>query len=264
MRMLKRFNLILLSLLLIALVASLSACTTELKNTNDMGDDTVNNLNERQISICEDLGLSTTYEGLTTDQQKKITRIEELLQQLDKKYNDTFFYVGYYEPFLEKEKLEAYSSQFNEYEFVTLTVQDDGSFTDDYPFVFAKRLLRNDLVSFLDSKTGFSYKAYVITGDTSLTDVSNVDMISIAGKTWVSLTVFVSGEKNSDDARKIGEAIEEWYKQNNIYGSTNVVAVESKAFDDINFENYQSVKREQGIGNLVTCDVSSSGEVEIH
>lgn len=262
--MIKRFNLILLSFLLATMVALLSACTSELKNKNYIGDDTVNNLNERQISICEDLGLPISYEELTEDQKKKVIRIEELLQYLDKKYKDTFYYVGYYEPFLEKEKLEAYSSQFNEYEIVTLTVQDDGSFIDDYPFVFVKRLLRNDIVSFLNSKTGFSYKAYVIAGTTSLTDVSNVDMTSIAGKTWASLTVFVSGEKNNDAAKKIGEAIGEWYKQNNIYGSTNVIAVETEAFNDINFENYQSVKREQGVGNLVTCDVSSLGEVAVY
>lgn len=264
MRTSKRIYLILLSLLLIVQVVSLSACTTEVTNNNGKGDSAMNTLNERQISICEDLGLPSSYEKLTTDQQIKITRIEELLQYLDEKYNDTFYYVGYYEPFMGKERLEAYTGQFNEYEFVTLTVQDDGSYTDDYPFVFAKRLLRSDLVSFLDKETGFSYKAYVITGDTSLTDLSDIDMDAISGKTWVSLTVFVSGERNSDDAKKIGETIGDWYKQNAIYGSTNVVAVGSEAFDAINFENYQSVKREQGVDNLVSCDVSSSGEVEIH
>ena len=221
-------------------------------------------LNDRQISICEDLGLPTSCEELTSDQKKKITRIEELLAYLDKKYNDSFSYVGYYEPFLESEKLEAYSSRFNEYEYVTLTVQEDGSFVDDYPFVIVGRLVRDDVVNFLKNETGFAFKAYVITGDTNISDVSSIDMSSISGKTWISLTIFVNGNKSDEDARKIGDAIGEWYKQNGIYGSTNVVAADSGVFDLINFENYQSVKREQGASNLISCDVSQSGEVKIH
>lgn len=264
MRKLRKLSLILLCIFVLMQISILSSCTTENNNNSNKGDTTVKELSERQISICEDLGLPTSYEGLSSNQQKKITRIEELLQYLDKKYDDTFNYVGYYDSILESEKLEAYSSQFNEYEFVTLTVQGDGSFTDDYPFVFVKRLLRNDIVSSLSKDTGFSYKAYVITGDTSLTDVSAIDIPSMAGKTWTSLTVFVSGEKNDDDAKIIGKAIGEWYQKNGIYGSTNVVAINSEAFDAINFENYQSVKREQGVGNLVSCDVSSSGDVKIN
>ena len=265
MKQIRRISLALVCILILVQVSILTSCTPgSTNNNNNEGETTVKELNSRQISICEDLGLPTSYDNLSADQKKKITRIEELLTFLDKKYNDTFSYVGYYEAFLEKEKLEAYSSKFNEYEYVTLTVQDDGSFVDDYPFQFVKRLVREDIVSHLSDETGFEYKAYIVNGDTRITDVSGISISSISGNTWVSFTVFVSGEKTEQDAKTIGNAISEWYKKNGIYGSTNVVAVNNDAFASINYENYESIKREQGVENLVTCDVNASGDVKIN
>lgn len=220
-------------------------------------------LNERQRSICEDLGLPTSYDNLSEKQQRTIGRIEELLSYLDLKYDDTFYYVGYYEGHLEKEKLEAYSSSFNPYEYVTLTVQADGTYVDDYPFQFVKKLVRQDIVTHLSAETGYEYKAYIISGNTSLTECSGIELSMLSGNTWVSMTIFVSGDKSEHEGQTIGKAISEWYQKTGIYGSTNVIAVGADAFNSINFENYQSVKREQGVSNLITCDVSATGDVII-
>lgn len=260
----RRISLTLVCVLILVQVSVLTSCAPVSTNNNSNGGETTaKGLNSRQISICEDLGLPTSYDNLSTEQKKKIARIEDLLTYLDMKYNDTFSYVGYYESFFEKEKLEAYSSKFNEYEYATLAVQDDGSFVDDYPFQFVKRLVREDIVSHLSDETGFEYKAYVVNGDTKITDVSSISISSLSGNTWISFTVVVSGEKTEQDAKTIGNAISEWYKKNGIYGSTNVVAVNNDAFASINYENYESIKREQGVENLVTCDVSASGDAKI-
>ena len=265
MKGIRKIGLVLVCILILIQVLVLTSCTSKsTEKNNNEGEMTVMELNSRQISICEDLGLPTSYEELTSDQKKKITRIEELLTYLDTKYSDTFIYIGYYDAFIEKEKLEAYSSQFNEYEYVTLTVQEDGSFTDDYPFQFVKRLVREDIISYLSDKTGYDYKAYIVNGGTKLNDVSNIDLSAISGNTWVSFTVFVSEEKTQQDAKIIGNALSDWYKNNGIYGSTNVIAVEDDAFALINYENYESVKREQDVKNLLTCDVSASGDVKLN
>jgi len=250
-------------LVLVQFAIVLSACSTGSHTNNSKGDTTVSALNERQISICEELGLSTSYDKLSEKQKKTIVRIEELLSYLDAKYNDTFYYVGYYDGNLEKEKLEAYSSSFNQYEFVTLTVQEDGTYTDDYPFQFVKRIVRQDIVTQLSTKTGYEYKAYIINGNTSLTECSGIELPMLSGSTWVSFTIFVSGKKNEQEAQAIGNAISEWYQSNGIYGSTNVIALNAEAFDSVNYENYHSMKREQGVSNLITCDVSASGDVKI-
>ncbi len=242
----------------------LTACSTGYHTSYNEGDTTVSELNERQISICEDLGLPTSYDKLSERQKRTIIRIEELLSYLDSKYKDTFYYVGYYEGHLEKERLEAYSSSFNQYEYVTLTVQEDGTFEDDYPFQFVKRIVRQDIVTYLSAETGYEYKAYIINGSTSLTDCSDIELPMLSGNTWVSFTIFVSGDKSEQEGQLIGNAISEWYQKTGIYGSTNVIAVGAEAFERINYENYQSVKREQGVSNLVTCDVSATGDVKIN
>ncbi|MCR4615406.1 MAG: hypothetical protein K5756_04580 [Clostridiales bacterium] len=216
-------------------------------------------LNERQILICDYVGLPTSYDKLTFDQKKKIMRIERLLKYLDEKYDETFNYLGYYEPFLEKEKLEAYSSQLGAYDFVTLIVQSDGSFVDDYPFQFIKRLVREDIMCFLNNETNLLYKAYVVNGYTDITSVPINNISLISGNTWVSFTIFVSTDNPNQYAEIIGEKISEWYKKNNICGSTNVIPVNSETFETINYRNFRSIKREQGAKNLLTCDVNEYG-----
>lgn len=134
-------------------------------------------LNERQISICEDLGLATNYDELSLQQQKCISRIEELLQYLDNKYNTTFNYRGYYEafaPVYQKEKLEAYTDDTGEFEYTTLTVDDDGSFVDDYPFQLVKPIVRYDFINYMQNKFGKEFKIYVIRGKTEIEDASSI------------------------------------------------------------------------------------------
>lgn len=221
-------------------------------------------LNSRQISICEDLGLPTVYEELTYNQRIGIVRIEELLSYLDNKYNDVFYYVGYYKKSLfEKERIKAYTNKFSEYEYATLTVQDDGSYKDDYPLQFVKKISREDLIEYLPKETGFVYKVYVISSDTELTDVLNINLSSISGTSRVSFDVIVSGEKTIQETQMIGYKITEWYKKTGIYGRARVIAVDGDAFDSINYENYSGVRRDPSARVLAICDVTSTGDVEV-
>ena len=251
-------------LVIVQFAILMTSCSASYHSNYNEGDNAVSELNERQISICEDLGLPTSYDKLSENQKRTIMRIEELLSYLNLKYGDTFYYAGYYEGHLEKEKLEAYSSSFNQYEYVTLTVQEDGTFVDDYPFQFVKRIVRQDIVTYLSVETGYEYKAYIINGNTSLTECSDIELSVLSGSTWVSFTIFVSGNKSEQEGQTIGNTISKWYQKTGIYGSTNVIAVSADVFNSINYENYQSVKREQGVSNLVTCDVGAAGDVIIN
>lgn len=246
---------------------SFTACTTKTVNgtvSENEGDSQMGELNERQIAICEEMGLPTEYDELTLKQLRNIQRIEELLCSLDKKYNETFHYVGYYEPFLEKEKLEAYSDRYSEYQFVTLTVEEDGTMNDNYPFVIASEMLTCDLYEFLRSETSFDYQIYPVFGDTGLKDTNDISLNTISGKTWISFTVIMEYNGDSDVSSFIGELLSQWYHKTGIYGSTNVIAIGSEAFAEINYENYQSVRRIYNVKNLVSCDVNAAGETTIH
>ena len=221
-------------------------------------------LNERQKTICEDLGLPTSYEKLTPGQKMSIVRIEQLLSYLDTKYDTTFHYVGYYQPaFNTDEKLEAYSDAFNEYEFTTLEVSRDSTYTDNYPFTIARRLLWEDLVQYLTNEGDLRCKAFALRGETQLQDVSSISLDTISGCSWISFTVFVS-DQQQEDAQKIGELLSQWYVRRGIYGSINVLLVDDAKLREIDFENYGSVKRELGISNFVSCDVFEDGIIKIY
>ena len=223
-------------------------------------------LNERQISICEDLGLATNYDELSLQQQKCISRIEELLQYLDNKYNTTFNYRGYYEafaPVYQKEKLEAYTDDTGEFEYTTLTVDDDGSFADDYPFQLVKPIVRYDFIEYMQKKLGREFKVFGVEGETEITDIRDINKEALSGTTVLSCTAFV--EQSDDlDVTETGTAIADWYNSLGIYGNTNVIAVNQGTLKNINYDNYDSVKLDQHLSNYLMCEVTSSGSFEIY
>ena len=222
-------------------------------------------LNERQISICETMGIATRYEDLTLQQQKCIVRIEELLQYLDNKYNATFEYHGYCEafaPVYQKEKLEAYTDDTGEFEYTTLTVESDGSYKDDYPLQLIKPIVRYDFIEYMKKHLNKEFKVYAIKGETKITDIRSISKEALSGTTVLGCTAFV--EQSADlDVTTVGTAIGEWYKSLGVYGNTNVIAVNKGTLKDINFDNYSSVKLNQKLSNYLLCEVDSSGEYEL-
>lgn len=223
-------------------------------------------LSTRQREICEDLGLSPVFESLTPQQQKCIVRIEEMLKYLDNKYNTTFKYHGYYEafaPVYQKEKLEAYTDDTNEYEFTTLTVESDGSYKDDYPLQLIKPIVRYDFIDYMKKHLNKEFKVYAIEGETKITDIRSISKEALSGTTVLGCTAFV--EQSDDlDVTAVGTAIGEWYNSLGIYGNTNVIAVNKGTLKDINFDNYSSVKLNQKLSNYLFCEVDSSGQYEIN
>lgn len=222
-------------------------------------------LNERQISICETMGIATRYEDLTLQQQKCIVRIEELLQYLDYKYNATFEYHGYCEafaPVYQKEKLEAYTDDTGEFEYTTLTVESDGSYKDDYPLQLIKPIVRYDFIEYMKKHLNKEFKVYVIKGETKITDIRSISKEALSGTTVLGCTAFV--EQSADlDVTTVGTAIAEWYRSLGIYGNTAVTAINSETFDEITYDNYESIRGKKNLDRYLLCKVSSSGEYEI-
>ena len=101
-------------------------------------------LNERQKEILEEAGLSTNPEELTSSQKRAIVAIDEMLCEVENKYNISFSYSGYIAPGpLENEQLIAYPADGNEEEdsFTVTRTKVDGkySYEDEYVNVVAKR-----------------------------------------------------------------------------------------------------------------------------
>ena len=237
--------------------------TTKSKNKKTSKQPT--KLNERQKEICNEVGLPTNVKQLNVGQRERLFRIEELLQHLDKKYNTTFKYRGYYQafaPVYQKEKLEEYTDETGEFEYTTLTVENDGSFKDDYPFQLIKPIVRYDFIEYMKNNLERKFKVYVVWGETEIKDIHNINKKSLYGTTEVSCTAFVE-HSNDLDITEIGDSIANWYKSLGIYGNTNVIAVNKGTLKNINYDNYGSIKRKQHLTNYLMCKVGEDGTVTI-
>ena len=237
--------------------------TTKSKNKKTSKQPT--KLNERQKEICNEVGLPTNVKQLNVGQRERLFRIEELLQHLDKKYNTTFKYRGYYQAFAsvyQKEHLEAYTDKTGKFEYTTLTIEDNGSFKDDYPFQLIKPIVKYDFIKYMKNNLERKFKVYVVWGETEIKDIHNINKKSLYGTTEVSCTAFVE-HSNDLDVTEIGDSIANWYKSLGIYGNTNVIAVNKGTLKDINYNNYGSIKRKQHLTNYLMCKVGKDGTVTI-
>ena len=93
-------------------------------------------LNERQKEILEEVGLPTDAEKLDSSQQEAIIAIDEMLTEIEKKYNTSFSYAGYIAPGpLEHEELIAYPTEGSSGDTFSVTrVKKNGKYVyeDEY------------------------------------------------------------------------------------------------------------------------------------
>ncbi len=90
-------------------------------------------LNEWQIDLLESQGLPTDIEQLSPTQKRSIQHIYEMITYLNEKYDEEFVYAGYVEPgLMDEETLYARSLSDKKKRTVTVKIDSDGDFTDDY------------------------------------------------------------------------------------------------------------------------------------
>ena len=104
----------------------------------------------------------------------------------------------------------------------------------------------------------------MIVGDSKLKDISSIDINDLNNNVWISFTVIVKKDNRSEeDMKKIADTMAKWYKNHNIYGSTNFILLNSKEYESVNEDNYLSVKELYNVSNLVSCTIKDNGDVEI-
>ena len=234
------------------------------ENNNENEADNMVELNERQISICEENNLPTDYNLLNAEQKKSIKRIEELLQYLDSKYKKHFNYVGYSDGgLLEDEWLEAYPDEMNEYYAAKVTVDESGEITDDYCEVIASILLADDLQNFLNTNCGNSFKVFAY--DCRLSDNYVVDSVDeLSGKAGATFTIFVKGKNHTDDLNSYAQELTKWYEEKNIYGYANFIMLSDEYFDSVTIANYGRAKLEDKTEISLSCDRTKDGQMKIY
>ena len=93
-------------------------------------------LNDRQKQILLAADLPDDYDALTPKQQNTITRIEALLSEMEKKYDEEFVYVKYITPeLLQSEELICYAKSTGagtDGKYLVTVKCKDGSISDNY------------------------------------------------------------------------------------------------------------------------------------
>lgn len=208
---------------------------------------TMNELNSRQIEICEEMGLPTEYDLLEQHQQESIMRIETLLQYLDTKYNKTFKYLGYSKKsVLEKEWLEAYSDDLNMYKTTVLYVNDDGSYEDNYVEVLVAAEIESELNAFVVNNIDVATKIFAGSCYTENKDINTISDQNINGS-WISLTVVFEGDLSKEEIESKCNVIISWAKERGISGSLKVFVLEKSDFSNVTMENYEHIKINAGV-----------------
>ncbi len=204
-------------------------------------------LNQRQIEICEAVGLPVDFEELDANQQKNIMRIEALLQYLDNKYNKTFKYAGYVaDGVLEDEHLIAYSEDMSIYYPTTLYVKENGLFEDDYIQVYAAAEIESEATLYVMQNWKSKAKIFVRSCETETADITKISLETM-GDTSAFFTVVLESPATDEDVKKYSNDFISWAKEYGLYGTVEVYVVEDDEFNDITIENYEHIKVNTGV-----------------
>ena len=186
-------------------------------------------LNERQKSILQSVGLSEEYEELSYFQQKGIVEIEHMLSYLETKYDKEFQYRGYSNGVYERKWLEACAvGEIPETDSFRVSVAEDGSYSDDYPWITYRRIYDAYLKEMIGEICGQkNVKVFTINGKTDLDDVRDLSVERIKGHLWACTTIFLF-DCDTEMVRTIFEKYIEWNKQNAIRGQGLIGLIEDK------------------------------------
>ena len=135
--------------------------------------------------------------------------------------------------------------------------------TDNYGFVYASTLLQEDLIDYMYNNK-YIVKPFIVNGGSNVTDISSININDLNNELWISFTVVIKKDNRSDEIiKQISNKMIEWYQKHNIYGSTNFVVLGSDEYEEVNEYNFESIKRQYNVNNLISCTVKESGETKI-
>jgi len=224
-------------------------------------------LNERQKQILEEVGLPSESEELTSSQQESIIRIEEMLSYLESKYDRKFCYLGYSNGSEDSEWLTAYEEGGLKEDIITVTVAEDGSFKDNYPWLYVKEVYANTVEKYIqDELNNKSVKAFVgvDAGETTITDIDSITEESINNKCDGRSMIFILGQYNQDEIIVLAEDFSMWLKEKGISGGGQLVVVENESdYSGINEFSYGDILSQNKYTVRVNCIVNENGTVEI-
>lgn len=235
----KRHSIILISLIISIMMLG---CTNN-GNEKRPGDDS--DLTDRQVSILKDNFSTTVYEDLSDEDKEKIISIEEIMQEMDKRYGEEFTYRHYIKDNENNTetlivKLEKDDIDFNNI-IITRTKDEDGNYkyTDTYITETLEINIDKYISNLMESRSGlkkFLVKSTIL--ETTLEKIPK-DYKGMDNQINGHYLIFLdSKEVSKDKVADINKLMSDWLTEHKIKGFVNLIVLKEGNFDKLDDSNY--------------------------
>jgi hypothetical protein len=256
-------------ILCLATVLMIGVCGCEMgDNNNPKGGNSENAggndmLNERQMKILSEQGLSTDYKTLDEHQQEAIVAIEELLSYLETKYEIGFTYLGYNAKGpLEDEKLTAYPSDGDELIDIVTATRKHATIVDDYINVVILPVF-NDVVSTY-VRQFFAEKDFKVFSEISSSKIDElpVNAEDLKGNIGAGNWIFIDSSSVSEtEFNKFVDQFPDWIKENKFYGTSQLIYFEKDATKYLTIYNYEESLDSEKCLRKVRCMLNNDDTI---
>ena len=210
-------------------------------------------LNERQKEILEEVGLPTDAEKLDSSQQEAIIAIDEMLTEIEKKYNTSFSYAGYIAPGpLEHEELIAYPTEGSSGDTFSVTrIKKNGKYVyeDEYVNDVIEPIFEEYVLKYCEAELGvdnvkvYSMVTKIKDEDSIITNIKKGEIplkeedidFNISGYSCI----FVDGEKITEEVYdSFISNYKEWMTEHEIGHSSQFILLKAGNIGNVTEYNY--------------------------
>ena len=225
-------------------------------------------LNEWQKEFLAEQELPTEYSELNLTQQLSVDAIYEMIMYLEDKYEIGFEYNGYVRPqILEKEYLLAYPEGGDkETDTFTVTREDDGTLTDDYPNVAVRPYYEQMLTDYIKNYFGSDkIRVFSIVTKTSIEDLTNISEDSMRNNVYCVNCIFIENSICTLDKFKtfINEYAE-WSKEHGYTSTNRIMLFFNGNISELTHSNFTDYYGKEHLIARYMCYVEKNGEIQIN
>lgn len=204
------------------------------------------NLTKRQKEILKTHFSDKEFKDLTDEEKEKIICIEEMMQEMDKKYNVDFKYRHYMADSERKTETLIVSidteGKNKDYNSIIITRTKDGknykyddTYLDTKLAELSDELFTEDLVKKLKIKDYFVKSRITETDLTKITTKTS----DLKGKITGHYIIYLNADEISQTKlEQIKDKFETWMQTNEIYGFANIVVLKGESFKEVTADNY--------------------------
>lgn len=224
-------------------------------------------LNEWQKEFLAEQGLPTEYAELNLTQQLSVDAIYDMIMYLEDKYGVEFEYTGYVRPqILEDEYMTAIPKGGNEkIDTVTVTRQDDGTLTDDYPNVDVRPYYEQMITNYIKDYFGSDkVRVFSEVTDTSINDFNDISVEKMKGNVHGNSVVFISNDICTEkEIEEFAAIFAEWTKEKHLANYTQFMLLYNPDIEELNPDKYSDYYSSHNIKVRLTCHVRSDERITI-